>query len=346
MVSFLHTADLHLDSDHTVFNKTLYDVQLAILRSILEEANSLKVDFVLIAGDLFDGHLKGRFSKLTMDYVDPVAAKQIFDILNSSFTPVYILPGNHDSAERDHWNQPPWNVVDPKKVRVMRTMEPVYAASDAVLSPCPYRPKTTQTDLESWYRSVPQTESMVRIGVAHGNLRFGAHMLDDYFRISHDAVATMGIDYLALGHVHKLRLFSGPDKVIRVAYPGTPVPIGHLTSWYLMYHRDYQRFRYSRRGRVLHVRIDGPGADPVVDTIDVGFDHSAGPRNHTPTKKMKRAPLSAPTNRRHRPIWNDPDFGTLLQARREGNSEDAVRILGLLTRRYGARKVELALKAS
>src|SRR5215831_16140315 len=103
MVSFLHTADLHLGLRITRFSmdvaKKIREARFQALEQIRSAAEQRKVDFVLIAGDLFDDHA-----------VDADIAKRAFDLLESFPAPVYVLSGNHDPLlPGSVWDRPPWN---------------------------------------------------------------------------------------------------------------------------------------------------------------------------------------------------------------------------------------------
>ena len=91
-VRFIHTSDIHLD---TGFSGTGFPSRLGnrkreaireTFRRILEDARAERVDFVLVAGDLFE---LGRVTPDTVEFL-----KQQF----ASISParVFVTPGNHD----------------------------------------------------------------------------------------------------------------------------------------------------------------------------------------------------------------------------------------------------------
>ena len=89
-MKFLHISDLHLGKRLNEF--PLIEDQQFILLKILQCIDSQKPDAVLIAGDVFD---KG---------IPPVEAIKLFDDflcrLAERKLEVFIISGNHDSAER------------------------------------------------------------------------------------------------------------------------------------------------------------------------------------------------------------------------------------------------------
>lgn len=90
MISFLHCADLHLDSAFSYLNdKEKTKQRNSELRKSIDKmllfAKEKQVDFVLISGDVFDNE---NATLQTCQYVD-----QLFSNVNF---PIIIIPGNHD----------------------------------------------------------------------------------------------------------------------------------------------------------------------------------------------------------------------------------------------------------
>ncbi|WP_331669499.1 exonuclease subunit SbcD [Emergencia timonensis] len=89
-MKFMHLSDLHLGKRVNEFS--MIEDQQYILNQIAEIADREKPDGVLIAGDVYDKS------------VPPTEAVQLFDDflvdLAEQGLPVFIISGNHDSAER------------------------------------------------------------------------------------------------------------------------------------------------------------------------------------------------------------------------------------------------------
>ncbi len=89
-MKFIHLSDLHIGK--VVNGFSMIDEQRYILNEILEIADKEKPNAVLIAGDVYD------------KAVPPTEAVQLFDdfLVKLSFKkiPVFIISGNHDSAQR------------------------------------------------------------------------------------------------------------------------------------------------------------------------------------------------------------------------------------------------------
>jgi len=117
-MKFIHCADVHLDTPlqglaqysgapvHEIRNATRRAFE-KVLNAAIEE----KVDFLVIAGDLYDTGLKSFESALFFN-------KQMVR-LNDAGIKVYLVYGNHDAASKlTKQLRPPGNV------HVLRTNEP------------------------------------------------------------------------------------------------------------------------------------------------------------------------------------------------------------------------------
>jgi DNA repair exonuclease SbcCD nuclease subunit len=270
MVSFLHAADLHLGLRITRFRaevaKKIREARFQSLERIRQQAKEQQVNFVLIAGDLFDDHA-----------VDGDLARRAFDLLESFPAPVYVLSGNHDPLLPGAvWDRPPWNQPSPKMVRVLRQAKPEQVRLDVVLLPCPVMRKTSLNDPTAWIREAAPDGATIRIGVAHGSLKTREDLPTDDHLIARHAAHELKLDYLALGHWHTRQLFKGPDGVERTAYCGVHEPMRFpgasesRTGWLPYSSQKMQEFFDAGKGEVLHVRIEHAGAPPIIQPIDVG----------------------------------------------------------------------------
>src|SRR5205807_2975607 len=165
MVSFLHAADLHLGLRITRFAREITsrirEARFQALEKIREHAKNQQVQFVIIAGDLFDDHA-----------VDADLARRAFDLLESFPCAVYVLSGNHDPLlPGSVWDRPPWNQPAPKRICLFRDARPVSAGSDVTLYPCPVLRKTSLNDPTRWIAEAARDDSSIRLGIAHGSLR-------------------------------------------------------------------------------------------------------------------------------------------------------------------------------
>lgn len=111
-LQFIHTADLHLDSPFiglqylpkTILNR-IQESTFASFIKIVDNAISLKVDFVLIAGDLYDGEDRSIKAQARL-------RKQMIRLEQAGIE-VFILHGNHDHLGGN------WTTIDmPSNVHV------------------------------------------------------------------------------------------------------------------------------------------------------------------------------------------------------------------------------------
>ncbi|MBQ3064113.1 MAG: exonuclease SbcCD subunit D [Clostridia bacterium] len=89
-MKLLHIADLHLGK--RVFAYSMLEEQRAVLAQIKALALAEGIDALLIAGDVYDRTVPpAEATVLLSDFLTALSAAQI---------PVYLIAGNHDSAER------------------------------------------------------------------------------------------------------------------------------------------------------------------------------------------------------------------------------------------------------
>ena len=87
---FLHLSDLHLGKRVNEFS--MLEDQAYILKEILNIIDAQKVEAVLIAGDIYDKVIPSAEAvRLLDDFLTRIAAREL---------PVFLISGNHDSAER------------------------------------------------------------------------------------------------------------------------------------------------------------------------------------------------------------------------------------------------------
>lgn len=266
---FMHAADLHIGLRVTRFgaetNGRLQEARIESLDRMLRIARTKSLDFLLLAGDLFDDN-----------HIDTVTARRTLELLESVHVPVYLIPGNHDPLTADSvYTRPPWSLIAASSnVVVLRGTEAV-AVPGGVVYPCPL---TAKNSLDDPTRTIPPRaagDSAIRIGLAHGSLNDRPNLPPDDHLIDRHTVDAKGLDYLALGHWHSPSRHADRAGVVRTVYPGVHEP---------MRFRDAPEFAigwsaYSSaspgdnfgddgRGRALIVEIDRAGAAPLVEEID------------------------------------------------------------------------------
>lgn len=264
---FLHVADLHLGLRVTRFgshvNSRVQEARMAALDHLLMQVPSLRVDFILVAGDLFDDNR-----------VDLATSRRAFDLFEAAKIPVYVIAGNHDPLTADSvFGRAPWKNGKSRNVMVLRNAEPV-ALPGGMLFPCPCKRRTSFDDPTAWIPTRPSGDASIRIGLAHGSLRGHDHLPEDDHLISRFAADEKGLDYLALGHWHWPSRHADRAGVIRTAYTGVHEPMrffenpAFATGWSEYSHTERTEwFTDNGKGHALVVSIEAAGAPPALEEI-------------------------------------------------------------------------------
>ena len=210
-MKFIHTADIHLDSPLTGLS-AYDDAPADLLRTATREAFSNlvgeaideAVDFMIIAGDLYDGNWK--------DYNTGVYFAREMGRLNTAGIPVFLVFGNHDAeSEMTRKLSLPPNVVafTSNKAHTHR-IEKLKVA----LHGQSFRHAATVDNLASGYPAPVQ--GWLNIGILHTALEgYAAHA--SYAPCALSELVAKGYDYWALGHVHEyVELHTDPW----VVFPG------------------------------------------------------------------------------------------------------------------------------
>lgn len=210
-MKFIHAADIHLDSP--LIGLSAYpDAPVEMLRTatrdafsnLVSEAIEQQVDFMVIAGDLYDGAWK--------DHNTGIYFCKEMGRLKKAGIPVYLLFGNHDAeSEMTKKLQLPDNVFTfdsrkPSTYRLDHLKVALHGRS--------FKEKET---VENFVTGYPAPEAgMFNIGVLHTALEGNvAHA--NYAPCSLAELHAKGYQYWALGHVHEYQIWEGISTVV---FPG------------------------------------------------------------------------------------------------------------------------------
>lgn len=210
-MKFIHAADIHLDSPLTGLS-AYPDAPVDMLRTatrdaftnLVTEAIEQAVDFMVIAGDLYDGTWK--------DHNTGIYFCREMGRLKKAGIPVYLLFGNHDAeSEMTKKLQLPDNVFtfDTRKTSTFLLDELKVA-----LHGRSFKEKETLENLATGYPS--PAPDMFNIGVLHTALE-GNSAHATYAPCSLDELHAKGYHYWALGHVHEHQIWKGASTVV---FPG------------------------------------------------------------------------------------------------------------------------------
>ncbi len=272
MLKFIHTADIHLDSSLRKLDSyegaPVDEIRQAARRAfnnLVKLAISEKVDFILIAGDLYDGDWKDFNTGL---YFVSQTAK-----LRDAGISVYIIFGNHDAASKitkslrlpDNVHTFPSN--KPETFLIKNLNVAIHGQSFA--SP------SVKKDLSLLYPSpVP---GYFNIGLLHTSLS-GREGHEPYAPCTLEGLCRWGYDYWALGHVHKkeilcndpLILFSGNIQGRHIKETG---PRGCMLVNVDSRGKPSFKFKPLDVIRWANLNIDARGAQTGDDILDLFSRH-------------------------------------------------------------------------
>lgn len=229
-MKFLHLADLHLGK--RINEYSLFEDQKYILESIVSIAESEKVDSVIIAGDIYDKSVPAAKAVSLFD--------KFITRLKTLGIRLFIISGNHDSAERLEFGSEIMKNSDIFISSVFReipkpiTVSDSFGEIDVYLLPfvkaVNVRHVVEGSEVETTDQAIREVISLMKpdsnrrsVLVAHQFVA-GASRCDseDIFAGGSDSIgadAFSGFDYVALGHLH------GPQKIVseNIRYSGSPL---------------------------------------------------------------------------------------------------------------------------
>ena len=203
-LKIIHCADVHFDSAMSGIETT---AKVNIRRNEMKETFSEIVklaenaDLLLISGDLFDGK---NVSKNTLAYLKDEFSK-------ISHTKVFICAGNHDYIS----DKSPYRQFDfGENVHIFGTEMECISFPEYDVYGISFKAPNDEREMLSGF-CVQNTEK-INICVMHGDVAG-----TDYNPIKVKDIETSGLDYLALGHIHKASPINNAG-LTHYAYPGCP----------------------------------------------------------------------------------------------------------------------------
>lgn len=211
MFTFLHAADIHLDSPlrglELSEDAPLDQIRGATRRAfdnLVELAMSEQVAFVLIAGDLYDDDWK--------DFNTGLFFNSRMVKLKEAGIRVFIVSGNHDAA-----SQISKSLRLPDNVHLFSTRKPetqILQDFEVAIHGQSFASRSVSDDLSSNY---PQAlDKHFNIGLLHTSLN-GRAGHADYAPCKLDGLKAKGYHYWALGHVHNREIVNENPWVV---FPG------------------------------------------------------------------------------------------------------------------------------
>ncbi|MCG8092238.1 MAG: DNA repair exonuclease [Candidatus Thiodiazotropha endolucinida] len=209
--SFIHAADIHLDSALHGLERyegaPVDEIRSATRRAfdnLIELAINEEVAFVLLVGDLYDGDWK--------DYNTGLYLVERMGRLREAGIRVFIVAGNHDAASQitKHLRLPDnvtlFSTKKPQRVDLENLNVAIYGQGFAT--------RAVTDDLSEAY---PQGDpQLFNIGLLHTCLE-GKPGHEPYAPCSVDGLRSKGYQYWALGHVHNREEVSQDPWIV---FPG------------------------------------------------------------------------------------------------------------------------------
>ncbi len=205
---FIHTADLHIDSPLRGLSRyegapleRLRGATRRALERLVDLALDERIDFLLIAGDLYDRDWQ--------DFHTGLFVREQMVRLGRAGIAVFIVQGNHD-AQGVISRQVPW--PDNVKVFSSRGAETAHLpALGVAIHGHSFPDREVPEDLVLHYP--PAVAGCFNIGLLHTSLA-GMDGHDSYAPTSLDEIKARGYDYWALGHVHARQVVCEVPRVV------------------------------------------------------------------------------------------------------------------------------------
>ena len=229
-MKLMHLSDLHLGK--RVYEFSMYEDQKYILSQILDIADKEQVQAVMICGDIYDKQ------------IPPAESVQLFDDFLTKLSvrklPVFIISGNHDSAERLSFGA---RLMEQSGVCFSETFSgkiQTYELQDEngslnlyllpFLKPTIVRQAFPEAEIGSYQDAVAYALQQVKPDESQRNILMAHQFVTGAHRSESEEILVGGLDnidasvfsaydYVALGHIHT------PQKVGRetIRYCGTPI---------------------------------------------------------------------------------------------------------------------------
>ncbi len=211
MFTFLHAADIHLDSPLRGLDRyegapvnEIRGATRKALQNLVDLAIREHVAFVVLAGDLYDGDWR--------DFDTGLFFVHQMSRLREAEIPVFGVQGNHDAASKitRSLRLPPNVYFFPTATAETRRLEHL----DVAVHGQSFARQCTTADLAQNYP--PPVPGCFNLGLLHTSMT-GQEGHDRYAPCSESCLRDSGYDYWALGHIHQRTVLPGE---ITIAYPG------------------------------------------------------------------------------------------------------------------------------
>ncbi|WP_047986140.1 metallophosphoesterase family protein [Ornithinibacillus californiensis] len=214
-ISFIHAADLHLDSpfkglsdvEETLFQEIRQSTFTA-LNNLVAAAIKRKVDFILLVGDLFDNEKQSLKAQISL--------RNAFQELQRHQIEVYLSYGNHDFIDGNIYP-----ITYPDNVHIFsdeQVQSYLYTKENTSLAKIygfSYeRRAVTERKIEEYEKE--DTDTPFHIAMLHGSIESNTEH-DTYAPFKLGELVEKDMDYWALGHIHGREVLKEKPMIV---YPG------------------------------------------------------------------------------------------------------------------------------
>ena len=227
---FLHISDLHLGKRVNEFS--MLEDQAYILKEILNIIDEQKVEAILIAGDIYDKVIPSAEAvRLLDDFLTRIAAREL---------PVFLISGNHDSAERIAFGSrlmssrqiylSPVFESDVEPVTISDRYGEINIYMLPFVKPSLVKRVYPEEEIITYQDAVNVAVQHMQIDTDKRNILLAHQFVTGAARCDSEELSVGGVDdvdasvfdgfdYVALGHIH------GPQNIgsVTVRYSGTPL---------------------------------------------------------------------------------------------------------------------------
>jgi exonuclease SbcD len=218
MLKILHTADIHLGAKFSgLGNKgaSQREQLRTTFKNIIATAIDERVNIVLIAGDLFDANQQPQRN------IDLVIEQ--FNLLGSNNIAVCLIPGTHDSLDSSSIYRKVDFAGKCSNLKIFTDENMSYKEYPEFNLTVYGKPNLSNRSYTSPLKGLkPSTSSKFHIAMAHGSLYIPEKIAEDDHVFKLEEVKASGMNYLALGHWHRVyncsekppAWYSGPPEWI------------------------------------------------------------------------------------------------------------------------------------
>lgn len=229
-MKFIHISDLHIGKKVNEFNIT--EDQKHILKKIINIIKEEKCSGVFISGDVYDKTIPSGEAVMIFD--------DFLTELSLLGVKVFIISGNHDSAERLEFCSRIVRDRDiyiasvfkgyPEKVTLKENDETVNIFMLPFVKPATVRPFFQNETIETYNEAVKLALSSAEINKSETNILLAHQFVTGAVQSDSEEISVGGIDnvnadvfeqfdYVALGHIHR------PQNILsgKLRYCGTPL---------------------------------------------------------------------------------------------------------------------------